>query len=546
MRLPVPHVLGPIWVVVCTACNGLIGDTEPRPLEPLAPPPPIILKSSAPRTLSNTEYRKSLSSLLGYDIPASLFEGWTPSLTFSGFDGVLWSGFSGKATQDRIATVEALIDGVVASPRVMICEPEEASGQACATRILERFVPRAFRRPLQANELAELTALYRDGFMLAEGKVPSARDQFHEGLRVVIASVLLSPQLMVRVEPLPAEGERDLDAYELATRLAFFMTGAPPDDELWLAAETGALLEVDVLRAHAMRLLFTRTADFVDTFMGQLFDFRQLATAPADSLKHDFYRESSLVLGEIVAAELPASSLVAPGFTYLNPALATHYGVGPPSYAFTSDDFLRFETNERGGILQQGSVLSLTSTETKTSPTRRGRWVQGRLLCKTIPPPGPELLEQITAVSASIPADATVKQRVDAHRSAGPACAGCHQYMDPIGLGLETFDMLGKTRAYYDQAATRIVETASELLGTPFTTFAELNVLLAAMPDVNTCLAEKMVVHGLGQMPAADDEGLIFALSAPVDGHDPSFADLVERFVTSTPFRRIARPGATP
>ena len=546
MRRMARHVLWPVLAVVCAACDGLIGETGPKPSVPVEPPPPIIVKSSVPRTLSNAEYRKSLSALLGYEVPASLFEDWTASLTYSGFDGVLWSGFSGKATDDRIALVEALLDGVVASPRVMVCEPESDSADACARRILQRLASRAFRRPLVETEVDELMRLYREGFALSQGKVPSARDQFHEGLRVAIASILLAPQLMVRVEPLPVEGERDLDAFELATRLAFFMTGAPADDELWLAAETGALLEVDVLRAHAMRLLFTRTADFVDTFAGQLFDFRQLATAPADSLQHDFYRESSLVLSEIVAQELPASSLVAPGFTYLNSALAAHYGIGPPPYAFVNDDFVRFETTERGGILQQGSVLSLTSTPAKTSPTRRGRWVQGRLLCKTIPPPGPELLEQITAASASIPADATVKQRVDAHRQAGPACAGCHQYMDPIGLGLETFDMQGKTRLYYDQAATRPVETASELLGKPFATFAELNELLAAMPDVNTCLAEKMVIHGLGQMPSEVDEGLIFALSAKVDGHDPSFADLVERFVTSTPFRRIARPGATP
>ncbi len=506
-----------------------------------------MVKSSAPRTLSNTEYRKALSSLLGYPVPASLFAGWTETLTYSGFDGVLWSGLSGKATQDRITTVDALLDGVVASPRVMLCEPDDVSGEACAGRILQRFASRAFRRPLGETELAELAALYREGFSLAQGRVPSARDQFHEGLRVAIAAILLSPQLMVRVEPPPAEGERDLGAFELATRLAFFMTGTLPDDELWLAAESGALVEVEVLRAHAMRLLFTRTADFVDTFAGQLFDFRQLATAGAGTLAHEFYRESAAVMSEIVTRELPASSLVAPGFTYLSGTLAAHYGIGPPSYAFMNDDMLRFETSERGGILQQGSVLSLTSTTTKTSPTRRGRWVQGRLLCKTIPPPGPELLEQITSVSANIPADATVKQRVDAHRKAGPACAGCHQYMDPIGLGLEAFDMLGKTRAFYDQAATLPVETDSELLGQPFTTFQELNGLLAKMPDVNTCLAEKLVIHGLGQMPVEGDEGLIAALSAPVDGHDPSFADLVERLVTSTPFRRIAStPGAQP
>ena len=533
----------------CAGCMGAIGDTEEQPvvIEPPPPPLPLVVKGSAPRALSNEEYRRSLSSLLGYDVPLALFAGWTPSTTFSGFDGVIWSGFSGQATLDRIALVEALMDSVVGQARVMICEPDGADASSCARTIIGAFAARAYRRPLLDAELAELMGRYQTAYVLAKADAPSWRDQFHEGIRVTLASVMLSPQLMVRLEPLPAEGERALDAYELAARLAFFMTGAPPDDELWAAAADGSILLDDTLRAQALRLLFTRTADFVDTFGGQLFDFRQLASARAGVLEAWFYAESAAVLIEIIRRELPVRSVVAPGFTFLNAALAEHYGIGPPPYTYTSDALVRFDTLERGGILQQASVLSLTSTPNKTSPQRRGRWVQSRLLCKTIPPPDAALFAQIAAVSASIPETATVKERVDRHRTAGDVCMSCHQYMDPIGLGLESFDPRGRKRAYYDQAALYPVETDSDLLGEPFATFDELNGMLAALPEINACMAEKMVIHGLGQMLAPrDDQGLIDYLSAEVDGHEPSFADMVVRLVSSAPFRRIARAAEDP
>lgn len=525
---------------------GTIDDPEHEAaaleVEPRVPPLPLMVKGSAPRALSNEEYRRSLSMLLGYDVPASLFANWTPTTTFSGFDGIIWSGFSGQATLDRITLVDALMDSVVAQPRVMICEPDSTGATNCASAIVRAFATRAYRRPLTDAEHAELMARYQTAYALAAADAPSPRDQFHEGIRVTLASVMLAPQLMVRVEPVPETGARPLDAYELATRLAFFMTGAPPDDELWVTATEGTILETDMLRAQALRLLYTRTPEFVDTFGGQLFDFRALATAPADSIQASFYKESAAVFTEIVSRDLPVRSVVAPGFTFLNAALAEHYGIGPPSYTYTSDALVRFDTFERGGILQQASVLSLTSTPTKTSPQRRGRWVQGRLLCKTIPPPDAALFAQIAAVTASIPATATVKERVDQHRNAGEVCASCHQYMDPIGLGLETFDQRGQKRAYYDQAAMYPVETDSELLGEPFETFDELNGMLAVMPDINDCMAEKLVIHGLGQMltPRAD-QGLIDNLAANVGGHEPSFADMIARLVVSAPFRHVAR-----
>jgi hypothetical protein len=307
---------------------------------------------------------------------------------------------------------------------------------------------------------------------------------------------------------------------------------------LWNLALTGALKDVDVVRSEALRLLSTRTDAFVESFFGELFDFRMFESFPDGSLERSFARESALVMQEVLERNLPVSSILQPGFTYVNAAVAGVYALPNVDARMLGGDFLRVETNERGGILEQGSVLTATAAATRTSPTRRGRWVQARLLCKMIPPPDASLFAQIAAVTASIPATATVKERVDAHRAHGATCMGCHQYMDPIGLGLEGFDQHGRKRDFYDDH--RPVETDSDLMGKSFKNVAELNAVLESMPDVGECMAEKLVVYGLGRMTNADDDGLIALLSAKVDDHEPSFEDMIVRLVTSTPFRRTS------
>ena len=190
--------------------------------------------------------------------------------------------------------------------------------------------------------------------------------------------------------------------------------------------------------------------------------FRAMEAAAPGSIEAAMWKESVLTLSEIVRSDMPLSSIVSPGFTFVNKQLAEHYGLPADGLG---EDFKRVEMPSRGGVLQQGSWLTLSAASLKTSPMHRGRLVQDRLLCKVIPPPDSTLFEQIQQVANSIPADATVKQRVDQHRQAGPQCFGCHQFMDPIGLSLEGFDQFGKVRKTYSDG--RAVETNSELLGTP-------------------------------------------------------------------------------
>ena len=510
-RLSRCAILGAACLVALVSCDGEVfgGDATggpsakfaliaPAPAHPIDFAAQVKPSPFALRALSNREYLTSISDLIGVELPLSLIQPWTPTTQYSGFDSIGWANFDTKLVRDRLATIEPILDAALASPKVMTCSvttPGQLGYPLCAQSIVTRIAERAFRRPLHADELALLKTAYDGGVALAQGQVATDNELLAEGVRAALSTVFLSPQFMIKAELAVTPdfvGDRDLSPYELAGRLSFFLANSVPDDQLWAAAKDGSLSSPDVLAIQAERLIAANPDRFVENFVGQWFGFRELDTS-TDPLEQAMFQESRLTLREILTSDLPANSIVKPRFTYLNQTLATHYGAKGEFNEF----FKRVVMSERGGILAQASVLKLTSNSTaETSPIRRGRWVQGRLLCKTIPPPPPELAAQISASAMSIPATATVKERLAMHHNAGPACNGCHQFMDPIGLGMEAFDPLGRKRTVYPDG--RPVETDSALFGTPFKGFEDLNDLLAAMPDVQRCAGEKLAVHALG------------------------------------------------
>ena len=537
-------------VLVClggaiAACDDPVGTLDPRPgQDGNADPETTALESKVPsgppmsRNLSNREYLATMSAIIGAPIPNELAAGWTATTQFSGFDAVPWTNLDAKAIRDRAESAEKILDLALASPKVMSCSETTPE---CGKKIVESFATRAYGRPLAQEEKDALFARYDEGVALGKTILTDPKAVHLDGLRSAVGSVLLAPQALTRMESPPSPdfgGERDLDAFELASRLAFMFTGSIPDDELWAKALDGSLKEEGVLVAQATRLLDTRTDSFVQQFMGQWFDFRSFDAAKPGTLEASMYEESWRTLADVVKADKPMTALVEPGFTYVNADLAKHYSlVG----AFPAE-LTRIDTRERGGVLQQGSWLTLSASPLKTSPIHRGRLVQDRLLCKVVPPPDSSLFEQIQKVSASIPANASVKERLEQHRKAGEACQGCHEYMDPVGLGLEGFDQKGRLRRAYADSG-REVEVASNLLGKPFATFNELNGMLAALPDYQRCAAEKLSVYSLRRVidgkGNADDIALLDYLGHPEGGKPPSIKEMVLRLVKSKAFRSV-------
>ncbi|MBX3207194.1 MAG: DUF1588 domain-containing protein [Labilithrix sp.] len=500
------------------------------------------------RNLSNREYLNAVSDLIGERLPLDLQKAWTATTQFSGFDAVPWTNLDTKAVRDLSEALEAILDRAVASPKVVTCTAASADRlpyDVCARSIVEAFALRAYGRPLAPAETAALAQRYEDGVALAKGALTEPSAIFLDGVRAALGSVLLAPQLVTRIEAPPTPdftGERDLDPYELASRLSFMFVASIPDDELWAKAVDGTLVEPEVLGAQVARLVDTRTDVFVQSFMGQWFDFRAYDSTAPGSLEHAMWNESWRVMADVLKEDLPVTAIVQPGFTYLNQDLAAHYNV----VGQFSTELTRVAIAERGGVLQQGSWLSLSASPLKTSPIHRGRLVQDRLLCKVVPPPDSALFEQIQKVSESIPANASVKERLEVHRNAGPACAGCHEYMDPLGLGLEGFDMRGRLRNAYADTG-RPVETESTLLGKPFSRFGELNTMIAALPDYHRCAAEKLTVYATRRILDAaskPDGDLLAYLTYPVAGAPPSLRAMITRLVTSKAFLKVNHGGA--
>ena len=183
--------------------------------------------------------------------------------------------------------------------------------------------------------------------------------------------------------------------------------------------------------------------------------------------------------------------------------------------------------------------IGLSASKLRTNPIHRGRLVQDRILCKVVPLPDASLFEQIQKVQQSIPPTATVKERANSHRNSGSVCYGCHQYMDPIGLGLEGFDMFGRLRRAYADTGLP-VETDSELLGKPFKTFAELNSMLAALPEFQSCAAQKLTIYATRRLVDTHIDGpLLEYLTFADDGKAPTLREMVLRLVVSKAFTQV-------
>ena len=458
--LAIPSRSPPSWGFACGTPPGDPFDVEDSTSTNAETDPELVdvaarVQASAPmvRNLSNREYLNAVSDLIGERLSPAIQQAWTETTQFGGFDAVPWANFDTKAIRDRADTLELILDRAVASSSVMTCSVPTAAHlayEACAKRVVAPFAARAFGRPLAPAEVQGLVKAYDASIALAKTALSAPGEIFADGVRGALGSVLLAPQFLTRSEAPPSPdfvGERDLTPYELANRVSFMFLGSLPDAELWARAEDGSLADPPVLLAQVERLIDAKTDVFVQGFMGQWFDFRAYDSTEPESLERAMWNESWRVFADVVKGDLPLKSLVAPGFTYVDTQLATHYGL---TESFTAD-FKKVTTQDRGGVLQQASWLSLSATPQKTSPMHRGRLVQDRLLCKVIPPPDSALFEEIQAGAASLPPDATVKERREARRESGPACR-VPPVHGPIGLGLEGFDQFGKVRTVYEDS----------------------------------------------------------------------------------------------
>lgn len=428
-----------------------------------------------------------------------------------------------------------------------------AKTQAERTReVLSRFLRRAFRRPPTADEI-------KRSIQLTETAIAGG-EKWEAGIQLAMQAALCSPKFLFRVEtdesPRSPEAKA-VDEFHLAARLSYFLWSSTPDETLLELAEKKQL--ASRLDEQVQRMLADpRASALVQNFAMQWLQIKriqfispdgQLFPTFNDKLRASMLKETELFVDSMFREDRSVLELIDADYTFLNEPLAKHYGIvdtngnlvgrkpsKPGGQPIRGMDFrrVRLQDRQRGGLLTQASVLTVTSNPTRTSPVKRGRWVLEQILGAPPPPPPPnvpELSEKENDV-----AGASLRQRMEVHRR-NPSCANCHAKMDPIGFALENFNAVG---AFRSKDGKFDVDATGEFAdGTKFAGPAELkSIVLRRKDEFVRCLTEKLLIYAIGRGLEHYDrptvEGIVKAL--PPGGY--KFSGLVKQIVQCDAFRK--------
>ena len=413
----------------------------------------------------------------------------------------------------------------------------DVSDAEAARRILKRLVSLAFRRPATDSEVERLIRLVEIG--------KKRGGSFEHGIQLAVTAVLASPHFLFKVEQDPLsddeDGIRTLNDFELATRLSYFLWSSMPDEELFDLAEAGKLRQE--LEPQVRRMLADPKSDaLVENFAVQWLHLRNLEQMEPDRrlfrgwndrLRDDMLAETKLFFRAIVREDRSVMELINADFTFLNERLAQHYDIE----GIRGDEFQRVDigATDRGGVLTMGSVLTVTSNPTRTSPVKRGKWIMENIL--GTPPPDPPAdvpeLEETSKVNPNL----SLRDQLAIHRE-NASCATCHTHMDALGLALENFDGVG---AWRERDGRAKIDASGELPGgEAFRGPSELKraLLSAQKEQYLNCLTEKMLTYALGRGVEYFDRCTVAAIVDSLEEDRHRFSRLVLAIAQSEPFQK--------
>ena len=420
---------------------------------------------------------------------------------------------------------------------IFICTPTgPRDEEACAGRILDRLARRGFRG---TGPAAELEAL-RDAYATARGQGAN----FEAAIGLAVRRLLLSPHFLFRIErPNPGPQPRPATGLELASRLSFFLWSSIPDDDLLAAATSGRLdTQADIEREVRRMLTDPKAWALTSNFASQWLELRSLAfhrpTEPAsldydETLRDAFQLETELFFDHLLRHDRPVRELIGADYTFLNKRLADHYDIT----GIQHPDLRRVHLpvgSLRGGLLGHGSLLTITSHPDRTSPVLRGKWVLANLL-GTPPPPPPPDVPDLEAGKPGTKAP-TLRERLREHRD-NPACAACHDAIDPPGFALENFDSIGRYRER--DASWNAIDSAAVLPdGTRVNGILGLKQAIVAKPErFATTLAERLLTYALGRGLEPYDGPSVREIVARSAGDGYRMQSLIVNVARSYPFR---------
>ena len=430
------------------------------------------------------------------------------------------------------------LDAPPPSPQInalrSICMPTLSGVVPCLRMRLESFVRRAWRRPPSVAEIDKLVAL-------AQSAIGGGAD-FEGGLGAAMTAAMTSPHFLFRVERDPHARSAEihpLSSHELATRLSYFLWASMPDAELDALANAGTLDIPATLAAQVHRMILDpKASGFVDSFAGQWLGTRALDDVNPDyaffpswneDLKEAMRDETHLVFQEFLQTQTDFLDFFDAKFSYVNDRLAQHYGLAPPGSS-TPVRVTLPAGSHRSGIFTHGSVLTVNSQPRRTSPVKRGKWALDQILCIEIQPPPAGVEGMLDTPGAT----GTLRERLAAHR-AKPECAACHDYLDPIGLGLENYDAIG---AYRTIDAGQTIDASGNFPdGRSFNGPEAMAALVKADPNTPHCMAERMLTYAIGRGLDNGDDAHLDAITNAFQTNGRSLERLIVAIVQSEPFR---------
>ena len=420
---------------------------------------------------------------------------------------------------------------------IFSCTPDSVSAEEpCARQILENLAYKAYRRPVSERAMDTLLAFFRDGRELRD---------FDTGIQYALARILVDPMFVFRFESEP-EGinvgqNYELQPYELASRLSFFIWSSIPDGELLALAESGALEDSKVQEQQIQRMLRDPKADsLVKNFaaswlsLSQLNNVNPTAQDFDGSLQVAMRRETELLLESVILEDRPVIELLTADYSFVNERLARHYGI--PNIRGSHFRKVNLAETGRHGLLGHSSILTITSAPNRTSPVIRGAWIMENLLGTPPPPPPPGVETNLEETATAGEAPTTLRQRLEQHRI-DPACASCHNMMDPIGFALENFDAIGKFR---EQTSGIPVNTAATFWdGTDIDGPEGLFDVLMARSDLFVeNFIEKLMTYALGRKVEYYDMPSVREVVQRAEDSDFRFSALVQEIALSDAFTR--------
>jgi len=437
------------------------------------------------------------------------------------------------------------ISDTLSRQRIFTCKPAKASDESgCAKTILSTLARKAYRRPATAAEMQDLLDFYKQG---RDGGAA-----FDAGVEMGIRAMLVNPAFLFRVERDPASAPRGvyrIGDLELASRLSFFLWSSIPDDRLLDVAVRGQLKDPVVLRDQVKRMLADPKSDaLVKSFASQWLYLSNLAAATPDNnlfpdfddnLRQAMQRETEMFFGSIKDEDRSVIDLLTANYSFLNERLAKHYGV-PGVYGSSFRRVTFPADSPRGGLLGQGSILTVTSYNDRTSPVRRGKWVLENLLGMPPPAPPPNVPPlKDNGIGGKV---LSMRDRMVAHRG-NPVCAACHAQIDPIGLATENFDAVGQWRNNTEDGA-KVDASGGFPDGSTFDGMAGLKKALVNRPDVFvTTFTEKLMTYALGRGLEGYDAAAVRAITRAAKTDDYRFSSIILGIARSVPFQmRNANP----